>query len=309
MVASSVVARPGDVLSELRVGDLKTFLAVRRSGSVSAAARELGVTPSQVSKAIARLESILRIRLFSRGARGVALSEQARLVMPHIEAVVARLHLMGRREGPSIAELTVAGPSFLIASFLPAVAACQAEVHVRGIELAPALVRAYAPENVFEMAILARSADRMPTTWVSVKVGEIRCGLFATPELARRLGSFPVAVDKLRSIPFVTPIYHAEGRYFPVDDDCPLSLAERKPGHSAQTVGLALELAARTNQLVFGPVVAARRFVTTDALVEVPVRGWSVTEPLYISCNADRMMAKVQTAVVKAMREASAEAS
>ena len=35
------------------------------------------------------------------------------------------------------------------------------------------------------------------------------------------------------------------------------------------------------------------------------VRGWSVREPLYISCNADRMMAKVQTAVVKAMREES----
>jgi DNA-binding transcriptional LysR family regulator len=43
-------------LADLRVGDLMTFLAVRRSGSITAAARELKVTPSQVSKAISRLE-------------------------------------------------------------------------------------------------------------------------------------------------------------------------------------------------------------------------------------------------------------
>jgi DNA-binding transcriptional LysR family regulator len=302
------VAR-SDLLSELRVGDLNTFLAVRRSGSVSAAARELAVTPSQVSKTITRLEAILRVRLFSRGARGVALSDQARLILPHIEATVASIQHVARSESPSITELTVAGPSYLIASFLPAVAGSQLQLRVRGIELAPSLVRAYAPENFFEMAILARSADRMPTTWVSVRVGELRSGLFATAELARRLGPFPISVDKLRSVPFVTPIYHAEGRYLPVDDDCPLSVAERTSGHAAQTVGIALELAARTHQLVFGPVVAARRFLATGSLVEIPVRGWSVREALYISCNADRMMAKVQTAVVKAMREASLAAA
>jgi DNA-binding transcriptional LysR family regulator len=303
------VARLENIVSELRVGDLNTFLAVKRSGSVSVAAREQGVTPSQVSKAISRLEAILRVRLFSRGSRGVALSDQARLVLPHIEAAVASLQLLNRREKSSITELTVAAPSYLISSFLPAIACSQPLLHVRGIELAPSLVRAYAPENFFEMAILSRSADRMPTTWVSVKVGELRSGLFGTPELARRIGPSPVSVDKLRAVPFVTPIYHAEGRYLAVDDDCPLTLAERTTGHSAQTIGIALELAARTHQLVFGPVVAARRLVATGALVEIHVRGWSVKDPLFISCNADRMMAKVQTAVVKTMREESLVAS
>jgi DNA-binding transcriptional LysR family regulator len=302
------VASPRDVVGELRVGDLTTFLAVRKSGSVSSAAREQGVTPSQVSKAISRLEAILGVRLFSRGSRGVALSDQARIALPHIEAALASLQQLERRDRPSITELTIAAPSYLISSFLPAIACCQPQLHVRGIELAPSLVRAYAPENFFEMAILARTADRMPTTWVSVKVGELRSGLFATPELARRLGASPVPVDKLRTVPFVTPIYHAEGRYLPVDDDCPLTLTERKAGHSAQTIGSALELAARTDQLVFGPVVPARRFVATGALVEIQVRGWSVREPLFVSCNADRMLAKVQTAIVKAMREESARA-
>jgi DNA-binding transcriptional LysR family regulator len=296
------VARPPHIVSDLRVSDLHTFLAVRRSGSVSGAAREQGVTPSQVSKAIARLESILGVRLLSRSSRGVALSHEARLVLPHIEAAVASIQLLERPEKSSLTALTVAAPSYLVSSFLPAIACCLPQLRVSGIELAPALVRAYAPENLFEMAMLAGSADRMPTTWVSVRVGEIRFGLFGPTELARRLGPSPIPVDKLRSIPFVTPLYLAEGRYLPVDDGCPLTLAERTSGHAAQTIGIALELAARSGQLVFGPVVPARRFVSTGALIEILVRGWSVREPLFVSCNADRMLAKVQTAVVKALR-------
>jgi DNA-binding transcriptional LysR family regulator len=285
-----------------------TFLAVRRSGSVSSAARELGVTPSQVSKAIARLEVLLRVRLLSRSSRGVTLSEEGRLVLPQIEASVASLELLARPDTSGITNVTVAGPSYLLAAFLPVIAGCQPRVQVRGIELGPALIRAYAPENFFEMAILGRSADRMPSNWVSVRVGEVRSGVFTTPELARRLGPFPVSVDKLRAIRFVTPVYNADGRYLAVDDDCPLAIGERKAGHAAQTIGIALELAASASQLVFGPVVAARRFVAARALVEVPVRGWSIKEPLYVCCNADRMLAKIQTAVVKAMREAASAA-
>ena len=298
------MARPRDIIRDLHVADLSTFLAVRRSESVSGAARELGVTPSQVSKAISRLEATLGVRLFSRGARGVVLSDQARMVLPHIEAALASLELLERRESPSVTELTVAGPSYLISSFLPVIAGSAPKLSVRGIELAPSLVRAYAPENFFEMAILARTAERLPVTWISVCVGKIRSALFGSPELARRLGPFPTSVEKLRGLPFVTPIYNVDGRYLAVDDDCPLPLAERKSGHAAQTIGIALELAAQTDQLVFGPAVAARRFVATGALVEIHVRGWSVQEQLFISCNADRVMAKVQTAAVKAMREA-----
>ena len=57
---------------ELRLADLLTLLAVQRTGSISGAAREMRVTPSQVSKAMARLERHFGVRLLSRGARGVA---------------------------------------------------------------------------------------------------------------------------------------------------------------------------------------------------------------------------------------------
>src|SRR5438034_300539 len=75
---------PGD----LRLADLETFLAVRRYGSASGAARELKVTPSQVSKAVDRLEGALGQALLLRSGRGVRLSEAALRMVPHIEDIV-----------------------------------------------------------------------------------------------------------------------------------------------------------------------------------------------------------------------------
>jgi DNA-binding transcriptional LysR family regulator len=107
--------------SELRLGDLFTFLAVRRSGSITAAARELRVTPSQVSKAITRLEGILSMQLLSRSPRGVALSEAGRRMVPHMEMAVASLKALEQGEPSHRPELTVAAPSYLIHTFLPVI--------------------------------------------------------------------------------------------------------------------------------------------------------------------------------------------
>ena len=45
-----------DALADLRFGDVLTFLTVHRCGAITGAARALKVTPSQVSKAVHRLE-------------------------------------------------------------------------------------------------------------------------------------------------------------------------------------------------------------------------------------------------------------
>jgi DNA-binding transcriptional LysR family regulator len=296
-----------DRLGELRLGDLSTFLAVQRSGSITGAARELRVTPSQVSKAITRLEAALRLQLLSRSSRGVALSETGRRVLPHIEAAVSRLLLIGRSDTKAIPELTVAAPSWLLGQFLPTIAACQSELRVRGIELPPPLVRAYAAENFFDLCLLPTGTERLPSTWVSVCVGQLRKTLFASPALANHLGPQPVAVDRLRPVPFVIPIYNADGQFLSVDDDCPLAVSERVVGHQAQTIGLALELAAQTDQLVFGPVIAARRHLSAGTLVEVRVKEWAVRDPLHVACNSDRVLARVQTAVVVALKSTLAE--
>src|SRR5690349_24311955 len=54
---------------------LESFVQSAESGSFSAAARRLGVTPAAVSKNVARLESTLGVRLFQRSTRRLTLTE------------------------------------------------------------------------------------------------------------------------------------------------------------------------------------------------------------------------------------------
>jgi DNA-binding transcriptional LysR family regulator len=291
-------------LEELRLGDLATFLAVRRAGSISGAARELDVTPSQVSKAIARIEAALNVQLLSRGGRIAALGEAGLRILPHVEAAVTRLLLISRESERSVAQLKVAAPSYLLAAFMSVIESAVAPLQARGLELPPALLRAYAAEDYFDVCLFAGGPAQLPPTWVGVSLGRLRRGLFAAPELARRLGQEPVSVDAVRAWPFVTPVYCADGQLLPGDDDCPLRSTERIAGHRVLAIGQALQLASRSQQLVFGPVIAARRYVEEGSLREVTVAGWNVASDLILACNVDRVLSRVQSAVAVAVKSA-----
>jgi DNA-binding transcriptional LysR family regulator len=76
---------------------LEVFRAVARHRSITGAARELRFTQSAVSRQIAALEADLGAILFDRLARGVALTEEGRCLLPHAEAVLDRL-VTARRE-------------------------------------------------------------------------------------------------------------------------------------------------------------------------------------------------------------------
>ena len=294
-------------LEDLRLGDLSTFLAVRRAGSVTQAARAMSVTPSQVSKAIARLEAALHLRLLTRGARGVSLSEAGFRVAPGVEQAVSRLNALRQGDPQVEKELTVAAPSWLSANIIPRIAVALENVRVRCIELPPSLMRALAGENIFDLALLPGMSERLPATWVSVHAGDVRKGLFAPPAIAKALGPQPVTASRIAEVPFVGHIYNASGTFVAVDDDCPLPRSDRTIGHEAQTFGIGLELAARTGQVVFGPVLAARQHVARGDLVEVKVKEWDVREPLQVACDGGRVLAKVQSTTAKAVANALAQ--
>src|SRR5471030_3261389 len=54
---------------------LQSFVLSAETGSFSAAARRLGLTPAAVSKNVARLETSLGLRLFQRSTRRLTLTE------------------------------------------------------------------------------------------------------------------------------------------------------------------------------------------------------------------------------------------
>jgi DNA-binding transcriptional LysR family regulator len=300
--------RGRELPSELRLGDVLTFFAVQRYGAITGAARAQGVNPSQVSKAIARLEEQLHITLLSRSVRGVALTDAALRILPHLEQAVSHFRHMINLEAEPQQVLTVAGPSYLIALFLPVIARAQPQLRLCGLELPPAMLRARAADNFFDLSLIAGRAT-LPATWHSVSVGEIHKGVLARPELARELGPQPVKPERLLPIPFITPVYSVNGQFVEVDDDCPLSFTERRQGHKVQTIAVALEIASRIDQLVFGPITAARRHINEGRLVEVQVKGWKTSEALSVACNPERLLAQEHRLIVAALRQALRESS
>lgn len=69
------------------VADLRIFLAVAAASSLSAAARQLGIVPMQVSRRIAALEEELSVRLFHRTTRSVSLTAEGEALLPHAQAM------------------------------------------------------------------------------------------------------------------------------------------------------------------------------------------------------------------------------
>jgi DNA-binding transcriptional LysR family regulator len=288
-----------DPLLELRVADLLTFLSVHRAKSVTGAARLLGVTPSQVSKAIARLEGALAVSLLVRGSRGVTVSEVGLAYVPRIEEIVERLRGLRGETSTALPELTLAAPSFLHAYFLPRLSASLSDHRLRCISMPQVVTRAFATERLFDVAITI-GKEKFPDSWVQTELGVMRRGLFASPRLAKRLGKQPVHEDKLEGVPFISPVYVINGHATPVDDGCPMPRDRRKLGQEVEMLGLALELAGRVDELVFGPVVAASEHLKSGQLVQIDVQGWS-PEPsvLWLCCNGDRVRSKTQRTLVE----------
>src|SRR5689334_4113223 len=110
------------LVGDLKLSDVLTFLTVQRTGSISAAARELMVTPSHVSKTIGRLEELLGVTLLSRSANGVSLLGDGLRILPQFERMLALAHTLSGQE-TKVRTLGFAAPSFILSFLLPRVAA------------------------------------------------------------------------------------------------------------------------------------------------------------------------------------------
>jgi hypothetical protein len=87
----------------------------------------------------------------------------------------------------------------------------------------------------------------------------------------------------------------------PVDDACPITRRERFVGHETTTFALALALAARTDQLVFGPIVGALSFLEAGALIKISVEGWALRDVVKVVYATDRITRSEQRTVVSAV--------
>jgi DNA-binding transcriptional LysR family regulator len=160
------------------------LLAVLREGSLSGAARMLGLTQPTVRRQIEQLEDELGVVLFTRAANGLVPTEAARAALPYAESIASSARALGRvvSAGHDAARGTVR-------------VTCS---EIVGVEVLPpmlAALRSSKPDLQIEIVatnrtedLLRRDADvaiRMvePTQagLVRKRAGRIELGLFAHP--------------------------------------------------------------------------------------------------------------------------------
>lgn len=73
------------------ISAVQAFEAIVRLGSVTRAARELGVTAGAISQRIKQLEEYLGVRLFERRGQGVVPTAWGRTYLPGVSAGFAAL--------------------------------------------------------------------------------------------------------------------------------------------------------------------------------------------------------------------------
>jgi LysR family pca operon transcriptional activator len=110
-------------LGRVRLRHLQCFLAIVRTGTLGGAAQALSITQPAVTKTVNELEEILGARLFVRGRKGVALTPEAEVFVPHANASMEALAraVDSVLAGPGETPLNVGVLPTLATGFLPAV--------------------------------------------------------------------------------------------------------------------------------------------------------------------------------------------
>ncbi|GAA4342703.1 LysR family transcriptional regulator [Pigmentiphaga soli] len=106
----------------VRLEDLLVFVRAADGGSLSAAARQLNMTPAAASAAVKRLERLLDARLLARSTRSLRLTPDGERYLAHARSALAEIeagsHALERGRQSIGGEVTLALPSDLGRSVL-----------------------------------------------------------------------------------------------------------------------------------------------------------------------------------------------
>ena len=194
------------IMKKLDWDDLRFFLAVAAAGSLSAAARELGVNTTTVLRRIASLEEALQARLFERLRSGYALTQEGTRLMETLEPVDQRLTSLSRdfQAGATSLKGTVRlGASDIIASSFvaPALGRFRAEKPDIALDVVtdPSLTGPGAAPRVLnalrDVDLALRLARPTQGDMLVRKLGDVAYGLYATPSYIERFGKVPISGD------------------------------------------------------------------------------------------------------------------
>ncbi len=182
-----------------RFGDIETFLAVANGGSLAAAAKALRLTPSAVSRSIARLEQRLGVSLMRRTTRSLALTAEGLAYRDRMSLLLADMAtveagLGQEQQGPRGLLRINASPSIGTMGLLPILPRFTARYPDVTIDLALSDTIVDLVEERADIAI--RIGPLRDTRLRAKKLGHSRMVLVASPDYLARRGT-PQTPDDL----------------------------------------------------------------------------------------------------------------
>lgn len=179
----------------------RTFLAVLKEGSLSGAARALGLAQPTAGRHIEALEQALGFSLFIRSQHGLSPTEGAQQLKPYVEALAstaaAVLRVASGPAGETRGAVRVTASEVIGAEVLPAILGPVRETHP---ELAIELVLSNRIENLLtrEADIAVRMVRPDQDALIARHIGDIPLGLFARRDYLERHGAPESLVDLAR---------------------------------------------------------------------------------------------------------------
>jgi DNA-binding transcriptional LysR family regulator len=250
------------------LADLQTFIRVVELGSFSGAARERDVPVSQISRALARLEALQKVRLLHRSTHAISLTEAGQSLMEHGKRMLESysqfeedVHEGRQISGTVQLSLSPAMAHFVIVPSLSALA----KVHPQlAVEL-------HVDDRLIDMTqqgidLAIRTGEPGADTLVARKIGEYGRRLYATPSYIAEHG-MPMNLDELQKHRLISSnVQHQINRWpFVIDGKSVTHIARGHYRASSTGIMMTMMLAglgiARGNTAICEPMVASGQLV------------------------------------------------
>lgn len=263
--------------------DMAVFARVVDAGNFSVAARQLGSTPSTVSRQIKRLEEALATRLLERSTRKVRVTESGAQVYQYCRDVVSAAsgaidaagHLVGRPQGrvrvsaPTAFAKTVIHP--LVPGFLRAYAEVDLQLLFTDHEVDPL-------DDDLDLVI--RLTERPPPGLAGRRLRAVRWVLCASPAYLRARGT-PAHPRDLARHDCLYLGETADDNRWRFRRDTETHTVEVKGRYIANHAGARLEAAQQDLGIAGLPEFAAASALQGGGLVRV-LAGWELQARSYV---------------------------
>jgi LysR family transcriptional regulator, regulator for bpeEF and oprC len=202
---------------------ISTFVRVVEAKSFAAAASQLGMTPSGVSRAVSRLESQLGARLLFRSTRSLRLTDDGAAFHARCKEILADLgeatEALGHARSHPVGKLRVAAHSAIGRSALiPNLAAFEQRYPDIRLELAMCDYHFDLNEEGYDCAI--RMGELADSNLIARKLGYFSNVLCASPEYLRKYGA-PQNIEDLKQHRCINYVYPSSGKPYQWQFDTP----------------------------------------------------------------------------------------